>query len=204
MKIISWLLTITIVSLIASALFHSCKYHNHYDDGNSIKIAYRGIEQFWHKHDNEYRISIKQLCDYKKMSKDKVYAEVESRGFTESESAGAQEEDGYFKWRYKSNNTDLSKYEIAYGKQQDTTLIIYTVPEKEYVTDLMKQLTGTGFIQSKIDTVGVYVMHFFNNEELDLKVFCVESTRDNDKPSQFVLAKKEEFKAIMQEVNEMK
>lgn len=200
-KILEWLAFLILVPLIASALFHSCKYHGHYDDGNIIKIAYRGVEQFWHKHDNEYRIPIKELLKYKGMSKNEVYAEVEGRQFIESSSMGAEDNDGYYKWRYKSKSTQLSKYEIAYAEMEDTTLLIYTIPEKEYVADLLKQIKSDGFIETKTDTLPIAILHLLNNSDIGIKIVAAETTTPDGKPSQFIVCRMDEFSAIQRQLS---
>lgn len=194
-NIFQWITLAIVGTFIFSAFFHSCKYHSHNDDDNMLHIAYRGFEQFWHNHEKEYRIKINDLLDYRKMLADKVYSEMESKGFVEHEKRYISNEHGYYKWNYKSQSTDLSKYEIAYAEFGDTTMIVYTVPEKEYFVELKNQLINLGFSDDTVVKKNGVIHHYISNN-LRIKILAAESTIPGGKPSQLVIAKVDEFETI--------
>ena len=186
------------VLFVCSSTFHSCKYHGRCDNENTFKIAYRGFEQFWHKYGTDYRLTVSDLIKYRSGTLDEFRDDMESRGFVAREEKEFNGNAGYYKWHYKSNDPILKQYEVCYGINNDTIVILYTIPDKKYLHQIENQFWDMGF-GCKLDSNSEMDVRFYKNDSLGVMAMGGESFRSDAKPPQIILTKNTEFYAFLKQ-----
>jgi hypothetical protein len=138
MKKLYWVGLVIIVLFLGSALYHSRKYHSKTDGFNKLMIAYRGIEQFSHSHNNEHLLELEDLTLFLEFDAIVVDAELEPKGYSRR---FRRDGNGInYSWKYRSSTKKLEDYEVVYSNDDDTITVSYLIPEWSYYNQMIEEI----------------------------------------------------------------